>query len=129
MEIFRQIMEVFAAVPDWVPLILCPALTVAAAVAFALFGGRRGYPLLAGILGAVGVALMSAGATVAEALCYAALFALIAEKGVKNGWMLWPLRVAVSGKQFTPGGGVELSAILGKERTLERIRAAIGRLA
>ena len=43
--------------------------------------------------------------------------------------MLWPLRVAVSGKQFTPGGGVELSAILGKERTLERIRAAIGRLA
>ena len=58
-----------------------------------------------------------------------ALFALIAEKGVKNGWMLWPLRVAVSGKQFTPGGGVELSAILGKERTLERIRAAIGRLA
>lgn len=78
MEIFRQIMEVFAAVPDWVPLILCPALTVAAAVAFAIFGGRRGYPLLAGILGAVGVALMSAGATVAEALCYAALFALIA---------------------------------------------------
>ena len=58
-----------------------------------------------------------------------AVFALIAEKGVKNGWMLWPLRVAVSGKQFTPGGGVELSAILGKERTLERIRAAIGRLA
>lgn len=78
MEIFRQIMEVFAAVPAWVPLILCPALTVAAAVAFAIFGGRRGYPLLAGILGAVGVALMSAGATVAEALCYAALFALIA---------------------------------------------------
>ena len=41
MEIFRQIMEVFAAVPAWVPLILCPALTVAAAVAFAIFGGRR----------------------------------------------------------------------------------------
>lgn len=33
---------------------------------------------------------------------HAALFALIEEKGVKNGFMLWPLRVAVSGKQFTP---------------------------
>ena len=37
-----------------------------------------------------------------------ALFAKIAELGVKNGWMLWPVRTAVSGKQFTPGGGVEL---------------------
>ncbi len=35
-----------------------------------------------------------------------ALFAKIADLGVKNGWMLWPLRTAVSGKQFTPGGGV-----------------------
>ena len=62
MEIFRQIMEVFAAVPDWVPLILCPALTVAAAVAFAIFGGRRGYPLLAGILGAVSLVVVGGGA-------------------------------------------------------------------
>jgi len=46
---------------------------------------------------------------------HAALFALIEEKGVKNGFMLWPLRVAVSGKQFTPGGGIELAAVLGKE--------------
>ena len=28
----------------------------------------------------------------------------------KNGIILWPLRVAVSGKQFTPGGGIELAA-------------------
>lgn len=54
-----------------------------------------------------------------------ALFAKIAEMGVKNGWMLWPVRTAVSGKQFTPGGGVELCAILGKEDTLNRIRSAI----
>ena len=77
MEIFRQVLEVFAAVPAWVPLILCPALTVASAVAFAVFGGRRAYPVLAGILGAAGVAIMSAAATVGETLCYAALFSLI----------------------------------------------------
>ncbi|WP_295217457.1 glutamate--tRNA ligase [Ruminococcus sp.] len=57
-----------------------------------------------------------------------ALFAKIAEMGVKNGWMLWPVRTAVSGKQFTPGGGVELCAILGKEDTLNRIRSAIDTL-
>ncbi len=57
-----------------------------------------------------------------------ALFAKIAELGVKNGWMLWPIRTAVSGKQFTPGGGIELCAILGKEDTLARIRAAIEKL-
>lgn len=54
-----------------------------------------------------------------------ALFAKIAEMGVKNGWMLWPVRTAVSGKQFTPGGGVELCAILGKADTLARIHTAI----
>lgn len=56
---------------------------------------------------------------------HAALFAKIADLGVKNGWMLWPIRTAVSGKQFTPGGGVELCAILGKDDTLCRIRKAI----
>ena len=57
-----------------------------------------------------------------------ALFALIERMGVKNGTILWPLRVAVSGKQFTPGGGIELSEILGKEETLARIRKGIEKL-
>lgn len=54
-----------------------------------------------------------------------ALFGLVAELGVKNGWLLWPVRTAVSGKQFTPGGAVELCAILGKEDSLSRIRKGI----
>ena len=57
-----------------------------------------------------------------------ALFARIGELGVKNGWLLYPLRVAVSGKQFTPGGGVELCAVLGKEEPLKRIRDAVQKL-
>ncbi len=56
------------------------------------------------------------------------LFSLIAELGVKNGFLLWPVRIAVSGKQFTPGGGVEICAILGKEEALNRIRAGIAKL-
>ncbi len=49
-------------------------------------------------------------------------FDLIGKLGVKNGIVLWPLRVAVSGKAFTPGGGVEISYLIGKEDTLARIR-------
>ena len=59
---------------------------------------------------------------------HAALFAEIEKLGVKNGWLLYPLRVAVSGKQFTPGGGIELAVVLGREETLARIRASLAKL-
>ncbi len=59
---------------------------------------------------------------------HSALFGLIEELGVKNGWLLWPIRTAVSGKPMSPGGGVELCAILGKADALERIRAGIAKL-
>ena len=54
-----------------------------------------------------------------------ALFKLIETEGVKNGYMLWPLRIAVSGKLVTPGGGVELAVILGKDETVARIKKGI----
>ncbi len=53
------------------------------------------------------------------------IFALIEKLGVKNGYMLWPIRVAVSGKQFTPGGGIELCSILGKKESIKRIKKGI----
>lgn len=56
---------------------------------------------------------------------HAALFALIERLGVKNGIVLWPIRVATSGKQFTPGGGIEICTIIGKEESLSRIRKGI----
>lgn len=59
---------------------------------------------------------------------HTALFELIAKLEVKNGWLLWPVRTAVSGKQSTPGGGVELCAILGKEDTIARIKKGIEKL-
>ncbi|MGI6497653.1 MAG: glutamate--tRNA ligase [Oscillospiraceae bacterium] len=54
-----------------------------------------------------------------------ALFGLAEQQGIKNSLILWPVRVAVSGKAMTPGGGVELCAILGKEETLRRIQIGI----
>jgi len=57
-----------------------------------------------------------------------ALFALIEKLEVKNGIILWPLRVAVSGLPFTPGGGVDLAAILGKDETIARVKKGIEKL-
>ena len=48
--------------------------------------------------------------------------------GAKNGFVLWPIRTALSGKQFTPGGAIELAAILGKNDVVERIELAINKL-
>ncbi len=59
---------------------------------------------------------------------HAALFAEIERLGVKNGWLLWPVRVALSGKALTPGGGVELAAVIGREESLNRIRKGIEKL-
>ena len=47
------------------------------------------------------------------------------EHEYKTGFIMWPIRTAVSGKQMTPGGATELMELLGKEETLTRIRAAI----
>ena len=46
----------------------------------------------------------------------------------KNGWLLYPLGIALSGKSRTPGGGTDLAAMLGKEETLARLRAALAAL-
>ncbi len=50
------------------------------------------------------------------------------EKGYKNGYVLWPVRTALSGKQMTPAGATEILEILGKEESLKRIAAAIAKL-
>lgn len=59
---------------------------------------------------------------------YQTLSNYIGEKGYKNGYVLWPIRTAVSGKQMTPAGATEIMEILGKEESLARIRAGIEKL-
>ncbi len=59
---------------------------------------------------------------------YAALVAFCQEKEYKNGYVLWPIRTALSGKQMTPAGATEILEILGKEESLARIRRAIEKL-
>ena len=56
---------------------------------------------------------------------YEMLTSYVAEKGYKNGYVLWPVRTAVSGKQMTPAGATEIMELLGKEESLARIRKGI----
>lgn len=59
---------------------------------------------------------------------YALLSAYVAEKGYKNGYVMWPIRTAASGKQMTPCGATEILEILGKEESVARIRNAVKKL-
>ena len=52
----------------------------------------------------------------------------VTEKGIKNGYVLWPLRIAVSGKEMTPCGATEIMEVLGKEEVINRIRKGIAQL-
>ncbi len=56
------------------------------------------------------------------------LKAYVDEKGCKVNFVMWPIRVALSGKAMTPAGATEIMEVLGKEESLARIRAAIEKL-
>lgn len=64
---------------------------------------------------------------VSQAKLQEVLIKLVADLGLKNGQLLWPLRVALSGEQFSPGV-FELLWVLGKEESLKRINSAFQKL-
>ena len=59
---------------------------------------------------------------------YQTLVEYVAKKEWKNGYVMWPIRTAVSGRQTTPAGATEIMEILGKEESLNRIRKGIAKL-
>ena len=59
---------------------------------------------------------------------YQSLRTFAAEHGYKNGFVMWPLRTAISGKQMTPGGATEIMEVIGKEETVRRVEAAIAKI-
>ncbi len=59
---------------------------------------------------------------------YEMLVSFAKEHEYKNGYVLWPIRTALSGKQMTPGGATELMELLGKEESVNRINVAIKKL-
>ena len=59
---------------------------------------------------------------------FAELKALAEENGMKNGQIMYPVRIALSGKAATPGGATEIAVLIGKDETLQRIKTAIEKL-
>jgi len=57
-----------------------------------------------------------------------ALMSWAAQQGLKTGQMMWPVRLALSGQECTPGGATEIAYLLGKAETLRRIALGIGKL-
>ena len=56
---------------------------------------------------------------------YAALSEYVSKEGVKTGFVMWPIRTAVSGEQMTPAGATEIMEVLGKEESIRRIKKGI----
>ena len=56
-----------------------------------------------------------------EAAIHDRLIGLAEKNGLKNGTMLWPVRIALAGKQVTPGGAIEIAYLLGKDESLRRL--------
>lgn len=56
---------------------------------------------------------------------YELLVQYVQDKEVKNGYVMWPIRTAVSGKSMTPAGATEIMEVLGKEESLGRIKKGI----
>ena len=59
-----------------------------------------------------------------------ALYAALSEyvcrrRAYKTGFVMWPIRTAVSGKQMTPAGATEIMEVLGKEESIRRIKKGI----
>ncbi|MBR5969072.1 MAG: glutamate--tRNA ligase [Lachnospiraceae bacterium] len=59
---------------------------------------------------------------------FAQLKRFVEEKGYKNGYVLWPLRIALTGKEMTPCGATEAMEVLGKEETLQRLKSSLEKL-
>ena len=59
---------------------------------------------------------------------FACLNSYTKERGYKTGYVMWPIRTALSGKQMTPAGATEIMEVIGKEESLLRIRQAVQKL-
>ena len=57
-----------------------------------------------------------------------ALLGLAEKEGMKNGTMLWPVRIALAGKQVTPGGAIEIAILLGREESMRRLKVGLEKL-
>jgi glutamyl-tRNA synthetase len=64
-----------------------------------------------------------------EAQLHDALITLATRAGLKNGQILFPMRIALTGMEVTPGGAIEAAILLGRDESIKRLEDAIKKLA
>ena len=72
--------------------------------------------------------ILSGMADWTEANLHDTVMAAIPESGMKNATVLWPLRIAITGRADTPGGAFEMAYLLGKDETMKRLDDAMAKL-
>ena len=63
-----------------------------------------------------------------ESAVHDLLIGLAEQNGMKNGTLLWPVRIALAGQAVTPGGAIEIALLLGRDESLRRLRAGRAKL-
>ena len=63
-----------------------------------------------------------------EANLHDVVMEAIPQSGMKNATVLWPLRIAITGRAATPGGAFEMAYLLGRDETMKRLDAAMAKL-
>jgi glutamyl-tRNA synthetase len=63
-----------------------------------------------------------------EESLHSCLIGMAEANGMKNGTLLWPVRISMAGKAVTPGGAIEIAVLLGREESLRRLNKSRERL-
>ena len=119
-RILQPRVEVFTQIPEMVDF-----LTAIPAYDAALFTNKKSKtnPEVAAHVLDLAIAALDALPDWAESAIHDTLLGVAAEQGLKNGTMLWPVRIALAGKTVTPGGAIEIAVLLGREESMKRLRA------
>ena len=124
-RILQQRTEIFTQIPEMLDFI--PQLPDYDA---GLFTNKKSKtnPEIAKHVLTIAIAALEALPAWEEQPIHDALLELAEKEGMKNGTMLWPVRIALAGKQVTPGGAIEIAILLGREESLRRLRLGLQKL-
>lgn len=119
-RILQPRVEVLTQIPEMVDF-----LTAIPAYDAALFTNKKSKtnPEVAAHVLDLAISALDALPDWAESAIHDTLLGVAAEQGLKNGTMLWPVRIALAGKTVTPGGAIEIAVLLGREESMKRLRA------
>ena len=124
-RILQQRTETFAQIPDMLDFI--PQLPDYDVELFTNIKSKTNPEIAKHVL-EIAIAALDALPAWEEQPIHDALLGLAEKEGMKNGTMLWPVRIALAGKQVTPGGAIEIAILLGREESMRRLHVGLDKL-